>query len=100
MVQQAPVLRLLTQQELHALLLHEFSHVSPDNKGEIQATNYWDFLRRGRSSDTFSLLSGAFYAWSDEAYEMNFELYQYAASISTEQAADKAMARMPEAAAS
>lgn len=96
----APVLRLLTQQELHALLLHEFSHVSTDNKAEIQATNYWDFLRRGRSSDTFSLLSGAFYAWSDEAYEMNFELYQYAASISTEQAADKAMARMPEAAAS
>lgn len=96
----APVLRLLTQEELHALLLHEFSHVSTDNKAEIQATNYWDFLRRGRSSDTFSLLSGAFYAWSDEAYEMNFELYQYAASISTEQAADKAMARMPEAAAS
>lgn len=96
----APVLRLLTQEELHALLLHEFSHVSTDNKAEIQATNYWDFLRRGRSSDTFSLLSGAFYAWSDEAYEMNFELYQYAASISTEQAADRAMARMPEAAAS
>lgn len=96
----APVLRLLTQQELHALLLHEFSHVSTDNKAEIQATNYWDFLRRGRSSDTFSLLSGAFYTWSDEAYEMNFELYQYAASISTEQAADRAMARMPEAAAS
>lgn len=96
----APVLRLLTQQELHALLLHEFSHVSQDNRTEIQATNYWDFLRRGRSSDTFSLLSGAFYAWPDEAYEMNFELYQYAASISTEQAADKAMARMPEAAAS
>ena len=96
----APVLRLLTQQELHALLLHEFSHVSTDNKAEIQATNYWDFLRRGRSSVIFSLLSGAFYAWSDEAYEMNFELYQYAASISTEQAADRAMARMPEAAAS
>lgn len=96
----APVLRLLTQQELHALLLHEFSHVSTDNKAEIQATNYWDFLRRGRSSDTFSLLSGAFYAWSDEAYEMNFELYQYAASISTEQAADRAMAKLPEAAAS
>ena len=94
----APVLRLLTQQELHALLLHEFSHVSPDNKVEIQATNYWDFLRRGRSSDTFSLLSGAFYTWSDEAYEMNFELYQYAASISTEQAADKAMAKLPEVA--
>ena len=96
----APVLRLLTQQELHALLLHEFSHVSTDNKAEIQATNYWDFLRRGRSSVIFSLLSGAFYVWSDEAYEMNFELYQYAASISTEQAADRAMARMPEAAAS
>ena len=96
----APVLRLLTQQELHALLLHEFSHVSPDNKAEIQATNYWDFLRRGRSSATFSLLSGAFYTWSDEAYETNFELYQYAASISTEQAADSAMARMSEAAAS
>ena len=96
----APVLRLLTQQELHALLLHEFSHVSPDNKAEIQATNYWDFLRRGRSSATFSLLSGAFYTWSDEAYETNFELYQYAASISTEQAADSAMAKLPEAAAS
>lgn len=95
----APVLRLLTQEELHALLLHEFSHVSPDNKAEIQATNYWDFLRRGRSSVIFSLLSGGFYAWSDEAYEMNFELYQYAASISTEQAADKAMAKLPEAAA-
>ena len=95
----APVLRLLTQEELHALLLHEFSHVSPDNKAEIQATNYWDFLRRGRSSVIFSLLSGVFYAWSDEAYEMNFELYQYAASISTEQAADRAMAQLPEAAA-
>lgn len=95
----APVLRMLTQEELHALLLHEFSHVSPDNKAEIQATNYWDFLRRGRSSAIFSLLSGVFYAWSDEAYEMNFELYQYAASISTEQAADKAMAKLPEAAA-
>lgn len=95
----APVLRLMTQEELHALLLHEFSHVSTDNKAEIQATNYWDFLRRGRSSDTSSLLSGAFYTWSDEAYEMNFELYQYAASISTEQAADKAMAKLPEAAA-
>ena len=96
----APVLRLLTQQELHALLLHEFSHVSPDNKAEIQATDYWDFLRRGRSSATFSLLSGAFYTWSDEVYEMNFKLYQYAASISTEQAADSAMAKLPEAAAS
>ena len=95
----APVLRMLTQEELHALLLHEFSHVSPDNRAEIQATNYWDFLRRGRSSVIFSLLSGVFYAWSDEAYEMNFELYQYAASISTEQAADKAMAKLPEAAA-
>lgn len=95
----APVLRMLTQEELHALLLHEFSHVSPDNKAEIQATNYWNFLRRGRSSVIFSLLSGAFYAWSDEAYEMNFELYQYAASISTEQAADRAMAKLPEAAA-
>lgn len=96
----APVLRLLTREELHALLLHEFSHVSPDNKAEIQATNYRDFLRRGRSSGTFSLLSRAFYAWSDEAYEVNFELYQYAAAISTEQAADSAMAKLPEAAAS
>ena len=95
----AVILALLTEEELYAMLLHEFSHISGSNREEIRAGSYRDFLCQGRHPNMLSMFNQPFYNFSDLMYAMNYELYSYAASITAEQAADSAMARMPEAAA-
>lgn len=92
-------LGLLNEDELSAMLLHEFSHVSADNKAEIRLTGYANFLQQGRNSGFLSIFNSAFYAFPDEIYGLNFELYGYAASIRGEQAADSAMKKTRSAAA-
>lgn len=90
---------LMTEEELYALLLHEFAHVSAGNREEMRAADYMAFVARGRNHNFLSILNDLFYVFPDSVYAMNFELYRYAASLSKEQAADRAMARNPEAAA-
>ena len=95
----APTLRLLTQEELSMLLLHEFAHVGAGEQEELRQTRYMSFLRRGRNPNALSAANGACYALLDFLYSMEFELYSYAAALPAEQRADAAMSRNPAAAA-
>lgn len=95
----APALRLLTQEELSMLLLHEFAHVGAGEQEELRQTRYMNFLHRGRNPNVLSAVNDACYALPDFLYSMEFELYQYAAALPAEQRADAAMSRNPAAAA-
>ncbi len=95
----APTLRLLTQEELAMLLLHEFAHVGAGEQEELRQARYMNFLHRGRNPNMLSAVNGACYALADFLYIMEFELYRYAAALPVEQRADAAMRRDPAAAA-
>ncbi len=93
-------LGLLTREELHMVFLHEFAHVTGENKAGNREADYLNFLARGRNPNFLSTLSSAtYYALPDAMYAMEWTLYQYAASLCVEQRADNAMAQNPKAAA-
>lgn len=90
---------MMTEEEIYALLLHEFAHVAAGNREELRAADYMGFLDRGRNPNFLSGFNGLFYAFPDSLYALEYVLYSYAATLSQEQAADRVMARHPVAAA-
>jgi len=79
------LLHLLSEEELYAILLHEFSHVSDSHKKRFREKEH-----HARILDNPTVLSG-FFLLFDLPYVLNYSLYQYASAILEESRADRAM---------
>lgn len=96
----APTVGILTQEELYAIFLHEFTHEAAENRQINREVDYFTFLSQGRSPNALSTLTSFYYCYLDNLYDLTFELYRFAATIGIETRTDEAMAKHPEAAAS
>lgn len=99
----AILLNLLSQEELYNVLLHEFAHmVYEDAHAKNKENNYHYWICTGGTPHFLSNLTVLPYTYSNTVYMLNYSLYQYAASILTETAADQIMTNYgnPEYAAS
>ncbi len=93
---------LLSEQELYAILLHEFRHATYEKQYHAREKHYNDWLAEGGNPHYLSALAGHLFVFSDVLYRFNYLLYKFASSISIEVQADQAMAEHgdPKAAAS
>lgn len=91
---------MMTEEELYAIFLHEFAHEASENRQINRENDYYSFISQGRSPNGVSTLTSFYYCYSDNLYDLTFELFRFAASISIETRTDEAMAKHPEAAAS
>jgi len=89
----------LSEEELYSVLLHEFAHVTQQNRQALQQRRYRSWLEEGKIPHYASGITERFFDFFDVFYEMQFLLYYYAASIVIESAADQAMllSKKPEA---
>ena len=92
----------LSEEELYCILLHEFAHVTEKHRAALRERDYGIWLREGKTPHYASGLTNLLFAFLDEFYLQQFSLYDYAASIQTESAADREMllSENPEAIAS
>lgn len=91
---------MLTEEELYAVLLHEFFHVSSASGSANREADYASFLNEGRNLHVVSNLTNLYYGLLDLSYAMEYELYRYAASVGNEYRADGLMSSCAGAAAS
>lgn len=91
---------MLTEEELYAVLLHEFAHESAENEAANREMDYNRFVTDGRNLHAISNLTNLFYLLPDAKHVLDFELFRYAAAIDVENRADAAMASCAQAAAS
>lgn len=85
------LLHLLSEKELYAILLHEFSHVSDSHKKRFrEKEHHTRVLTSPYGIDNLSILSG-FFLLFDLPYVLHYSLYQYASAILEENRADRAM---------
>ncbi len=91
---------MLTEDELYAVLLHEFFHVSSASGSANREADYVSFLNEGRNPHVISNLTNLYYRLLDLSYAMEYELYRYVASVGTEYRADALMSSCAGAAAS
>ena len=86
------LLDILTEEELYAILLHEFAHIS-NNAAELREQQYNMWLLDGKGSiDKVSEVLSGLYLRLDGKYTFTYSIYQYAASVTNELNADRAMA--------
>ena len=87
------LLNVLTEEELYAVLLHEFSHIT-GKKSALREQHYNLWLREdGGAFDSMSAFLTALYLGFDRKYLFHYMIYQYASSVIDELAADQAMAK-------
>lgn len=90
---------ILTEEELYAVLLHEFFHESEENEAANRELSYNSFVTNGRNPHVASNLTDLFYLLPDCKRVVDSELYRYAANIGMERRADAAMSSCAAAAA-
>lgn len=85
----------LREEEMYAVLLHEFAHIKNKDRATKRRNSLMDFLNTGAAS-------GILYALPSIMYVYEFYIYQAFSSVLTEKEADTAMAEYgdPEVAAS
>ena len=95
-------LSVLSQEELYAICLHEFSHCTDKNQEVKKQLNYGEWLATQKAVSGPILFAANLFSLSDILYLFKHMVYSYASSILTETKADMDMAKYgtPEAAAS
>lgn len=83
---------LLSEQELYAILLHEFRHATYAKQYNAREKHYNDWLANGGNPHYMSNLASHLFVLGDVFYRFHYLLYKYASSISIEVQADEAMA--------
>ena len=86
------LLSVLSEEELYAVLLHEFSHAVQDEREGKAERLYFEWLNGERNPHFLSGMTRAMYGFPDTVYGLQYALYSYASSIMHEQEADCAMA--------
>ncbi len=85
------LLAIMTPEELYNVLLHEFSHIVNEQGDMKKVRDYYGWLYKGGNNHIFNQVTQKLYGFFDVVYAFNYDLYQYAATIQSEQAADNAM---------
>lgn len=93
------LLSVMTEDELYAVLLHEFSHVAMDLRDGSAERAYAEWLDGEGNPNFLSGLTNLLYLYLDSRYGLEFALYSYASSVIREAEADRAMAAYGSAAA-
>lgn len=90
----AILLNTLSQEELYAILLHEFSHVILDDSQINRQSKYNNLISSGGNTHFFSGLSSILFCYLDTVYSFQYSMYLYSISVITEEKADLAMAEL------
>lgn len=85
------LLGVFEEQELYAVLLHEFAHLSGDRNKKIRRYGAW--LLEDKASDFLSGISQGLFSFADMTASFHFFLFDFASSLANEAAADQAMLR-------
>ena len=80
----------MSDEELYAVMLHEFAHLNEDPKGK-KAAAFAERMNVVLSSTPITGTLGFFYSFPLSAYFFHYSLYSFAVSILKEQEADRAM---------
>lgn len=86
----APLLSILTQEELYQVLLHEFSHMEKDTDGRSPELLLYEHLCR-LDKIPFSMFLDLYFLYPDALYTYEYSLYRHAASCLLEAEADQAV---------
>lgn len=96
------LLGMASEEELYAVLLHEFGHAAADTPEERARRRYQENVLNASSGNLADCMEFLFYSSFDSRYALSSQLLQMAVSLQQEYQADQAMVRCgkPEAAAS
>ena len=96
------LLGMASEEELYAVLLHEFGHAAADTREERARRRYQEDVLNVSSGELADCMEFLFYSSFDSRYAFSYQLLQMAVSLQQEYQADQAMVRFgkPEAAAS
>ena len=88
------LLHSLSEEELYNILLHEFAHVSDDNRKAFRESQYHMWLREESGGyNKLSVFLSNLYLIFDTKYSFNYMFYDYASSVVNELYADQTMAK-------
>ena len=93
------LLSVLNEEEVAAVLLHEFGHAAASTEAIEKQSQYSLWLNSSASGPIMDFLMLAFFGFFDVKYTMNYRLYEYAVSLRQEFSADQAMIRCGDPAA-
>lgn len=85
------LLNILSEQELYAVLLHEFSHVGHKHRLDTREQAYFDWLEKGGNPHFLSNLTKLLFSGWAVVFSWQYSMYRYASSIEVESMADEAM---------
>ena len=86
------LLNVLSQEELYQVLLHEFGHCAGQRRTRKERL-YWNWLLNGGTPVMVSRLVRPLFSYPIGVYVSEYQLYDYAAAVQEEQAADAAVCR-------
>lgn len=88
----AMLLEMLSEEELYAVLLHEFGHMKAENKGIEQERAYFYFIcKPRRNPHVLDFFVDWMFRFADNLYMFEHFLFDYACSVLHETMADRAM---------
>ncbi len=88
------LLHTLSEEELYNILLHEFAHVSDDNRKAFRESQYYTWLcEESGGYNKLSVFLSKLYLSFATKYAFNYMFYDYASSVVNELYADQAMAK-------
>ena len=85
------LLHLLSENELYAILLHEFSHVTDKHRARFREKCHHGRISQAPYNEERMSFLSYFYALFDLTYLFHYSVYQYASAILEEEDADRAM---------
>ncbi len=87
------LLHLLSEDELYAILLHEFAHVTDKHKRRFTEKDHYERIGISPYGDERADRLSGFFLLFDLPYALYYNVYQYASAILEENDADSAMSR-------
>ena len=87
------LLSILNEEEVYAVLLHEFGHAAASTQAVERESSYSLWLNASARGRIMDFLLFALFGFFDVKYAMQYQLYEYAVSLQQEFAADQAMIR-------
>ena len=88
------LLHTLSEEELYNILLHEFAHVSDDNRKAFRESQYHTWLcEESEGYNKLSVFLSKLYLIFATKYAFNYMFYDYASSVVNELYADQTMAK-------
>lgn len=93
------IVNILTEQELYAVFLHEFAHAVLEQGSLMKLRQRNEWIGGDRNPHFLSGLTDLMYGFADSIFLFHYSLYRYAASLSVEAEADRAMVEHGDASA-